>query len=147
MGIKLIILLALLIGVLYGIHILVQDYQAITAPKLLRLLFKRDVSSHHQYKPHVRWRKVLQYDPIQCARLLYCDLGVEAPDSEVGRGFIFMLTLEPREEDKSSLDVFKKAYQFGRLYRKEEHCRNKYPMCVFKAKLLIDLIQYLLQNH
>lgn len=39
--------MGLLLGVLYSIHILVQDYQAVTAPKLLRLLFKRDTDFHN----------------------------------------------------------------------------------------------------
>ncbi|XP_013175176.1 PREDICTED: uncharacterized protein LOC106123413 [Papilio xuthus] len=116
MGYKLIILLGLLLGVLYCIHILVQDYQAVTASKLLRFLFKRDTSPNYT-KPSVRWRKILMYDKIQCTRFLYCALGAAAeagPDGELPTGLILMLSLEPRGEDKDSLEVFQNAYEFGR---------------------------------
>ncbi|XP_026315625.1 uncharacterized protein LOC113226988 isoform X2 [Hyposmocoma kahamanoa] len=144
MGIKLIILLALLIGVLYCIHLLVKDYQALQAPKLLRMLFKRDVNLQ-KTRPNVRWRKILQHDTIQCTRLLFCDLGVRPPDTEVRRGFVFMLTLNPHEEDSSSQTEFQKAYRFGKLG--EENCRREYPMCPFKASLLFELVQYLLHTN
>ncbi|XP_075974411.1 uncharacterized protein LOC142975453 isoform X2 [Anticarsia gemmatalis] len=142
---RLIILLALLVGVLYSLHLLVKDYQALTAAsKLIRMLFKRDVGSHNYTKPAVRWRRILLYDPIQCARYLYCELGAQPPNNEVRQGFIYMLTLEPDEENASAHGVFKEAYDHGRLYPKQ--CRKKYPMCVFNEKLLFDLIYYLLRH-
>lgn len=42
---RLIILMGLMLGVLYSLHLLVKDYQALTGPKLLRLLFKRDANA------------------------------------------------------------------------------------------------------
>ncbi|CAH0714250.1 unnamed protein product, partial [Brenthis ino] len=144
MGIRLILLLGLLIGVLYCLHILAQDYQAISAPKLLRFLFKRDINSTGS-KPTVRWKKILKYDPIQCARYLYCDLGARLPDNELRRGFIYMLTLGVKEEDKIAQEVFKTAYYEGKLYR-SEYCAKTYWMCPFKASMLLDLVRYLLQK-
>ncbi|CAH2235740.1 uncharacterized protein LOC120627553 [Pararge aegeria] len=147
MGIKLLILLGLLIGVLYGLHILAQDYQAITAPKLLRLLFKRDLSTITNYKATVRWRKILQYDAIQCARLLYCDLGAHLPDNEFRRGFTYMLAVDTKKEDKAALEEFKTAYFHGRaLHDNPELCSEEYPTCPFKAALLFDLLHYLLHR-
>ncbi|CAG4972171.1 unnamed protein product [Parnassius apollo] len=148
MGFKLIILLGLLLGVLYCIHILVQDYQAVTAPKLLRILFKRDISSHQHNRSNVRWRKILMYDRIQCIRFLYCELGTRPLDEEIRRGFVLMLSLEPREEDSSSLVIFKQAYEYGQhSHSGINYCRKKYPMCPFQSSLLIDLIKYLLRHH
>ncbi|XP_075974412.1 uncharacterized protein LOC142975453 isoform X3 [Anticarsia gemmatalis] len=98
----------------------------------------------NQMKPAVRWRRILLYDPIQCARYLYCELGAQPPNNEVRQGFIYMLTLEPDEENASAHGVFKEAYDHGRLYPKQ--CRKKYPMCVFNEKLLFDLIYYLLRH-
>lgn len=43
-------------------------------------------------KPTVRWKKILKYDPIQCARYLYCDVGARLADNELRRGLIYMLT-------------------------------------------------------
>ncbi|XP_014359419.2 uncharacterized protein LOC106711576 [Papilio machaon] len=149
MGYKLIILLGLLLGVLYCIHILVQDYQAVTASKILRFLFKRDTSSHNYTRPSVRWRKILMYDGIQCTRFLYCALGTATEarsDGEVRRGLILMLSLEPRGEDKDSLEVFESAYEFGRNAHDERICRKMFPMCPFKSSLLLDLIKYLLSR-
>lgn len=37
--------MGLMLGVLYSLHLLVKDYQALTGPKLLRLLFKRDANA------------------------------------------------------------------------------------------------------
>ncbi|XP_013142429.1 PREDICTED: uncharacterized protein LOC106106398 [Papilio polytes] len=148
MGYKLIILLGLSLGVLYCIHILVQDYQAVTASKLLRFLFKRDISSHNYTRPSVRWRKILMYDRIQCARFLYCTLGAATaaagPDGEIRRGLILMLSLDPRDEDKDSLEVFETAYEFGRKAHDEINCRKMFPMCPFKSSFLLDIIKYLL---
>ncbi|XP_028034263.1 uncharacterized protein LOC114246085 [Bombyx mandarina] len=113
---RLIILLVLLVGVLYSLHLLVQDYQALTAaPKLLRFLFKRDLRSSQHLRGSVRWRRILQHDPIQCARYLYCDLGARPPNNSVGRGFVYMLTLKPHDEDLQSLEYFQMAYHRGQL--------------------------------
>ncbi|XP_049868143.1 uncharacterized protein LOC126368291 [Pectinophora gossypiella] len=145
MGIRLIILLALLVGVLYCLHLLVKDYQALTAGRILRFLFKRDVNSQNYSKPNVRWKKILQFDPIQCARLLYCDIGARPAENQVRRGFAFMLTLEPREEDKSAQEEFIRAYNFGHRLGIEQ-CKNHYYMCPFNPSLLFQLVQYLLRN-
>ncbi|XP_050346897.1 uncharacterized protein LOC126771182 [Nymphalis io] len=146
MGIKLLTLLGLLVGVLYCLHILAQDYQAITAPKLLRLLFKRDINSKKIYTPTVRWSRILKYDPLQCARYLYCDLGARSPDSDLRRGLIYMLALEVKEEDKIALTEFESAYSRGKSRRDyPEHCKKKYTMCPFKANLLLDLVNYILK--
>ncbi|CAH2076137.1 unnamed protein product, partial [Iphiclides podalirius] len=162
MGYKLIILLGLLLGVLYCIHILVQDYQAVTAPRLLRLLFKRDINTHNYSRPSVRWRKILMYDRIQCTRFLYCTLGAQKPDEEIRRGLILMLRvpcpkglklivlklpiMEPNTEDRTSLKIFKEAYKLGQHFNEEATCRVEYPMCPFNSHLLIDLIRYLLRH-
>ncbi|XP_047530464.1 uncharacterized protein LOC125066438 [Vanessa atalanta] len=147
MGIKLLVLLSLLVGVLYCLHILAQDYQAITAPKLLRLLFKRDINSTNNYTPTVRWKRILKYDPLQCARYLYCDLGARSPDSDLRRGLIYMLALEVKEEDKIALTEFESAYSKGRSIRDNpEHCKKKYPICPFDAPLLLDLVNYIIKT-
>ncbi|CAF4848969.1 unnamed protein product [Pieris macdunnoughi] len=147
MGVKLIILLGLLIGVLYCIHILVKDYQAITAAKVFRLIFKRDLTSPSSYKAHVRWGKILQYDTIQCTRYLFCDLGASEIKTHLREDFIYMLALEAREEDVTALEVFKNAYNYGKSSRKEinDPCRAKYSACPFKVNLLYEFIQYLLR--
>ncbi|XP_037870452.1 uncharacterized protein LOC105841682 [Bombyx mori] len=143
---RLIILLVLLVGVLYSLHLLVQDYQALTAaPKLLRFLFKRDLRSSQHLRGSVRWRRILQHDPIQCARYLYCDLGARPPNNSVGRGFVYMLTLKPHDEDLQSLEYFQMAYhrgQLGGIFG----CKEYYPMCPFDAQLLFRLIQYLIDK-
>ncbi|XP_035434245.2 uncharacterized protein LOC118265465 isoform X1 [Spodoptera frugiperda] len=145
MGIKLIILLALLVGVLYSLHLLVQDYQALTAAsKLLRFLFKRDLSSQMYTKPAVRWKRILLCDPIQCARYFYCELGAQPVNNEVLRGFVYMLTLEPTEQDSYAHSVFKEAYDHGMMY--PDRCREKYPMCPFESSLLFQLIRYLVHH-
>ncbi|XP_045768093.1 uncharacterized protein LOC123869290 isoform X1 [Maniola jurtina] len=145
--IRLLMVLGLLIGVLYGLHLLAQDYQSITAPKFLRMLFKRDLNSTTNYKATVRWGKILRYDPIQCARLFYCDLGAHLPDNELRRGFTYMLALDTKEEDKTAMEEFKTAYFHGRALRSNpELCREKYPTCPFKATLLFDLLHYLLHE-
>ncbi|KAJ8730924.1 hypothetical protein PYW08_002337 [Mythimna loreyi] len=114
---RLIILLALLVGVLYSLHLLVKDYQALTtASKLLRALFKRDLSSQSYTKPAVRWKRILLYDPIQCARYFYCELGAQPNNDEVLRGFVYMLTLDPTEQDSAAHSVFKEAYDYGLIY-------------------------------
>nr|XP_026500904.1 uncharacterized protein LOC113404257 [Vanessa tameamea] len=147
MGIKLLVLLSLLVGVLYGLHILAQDYQAITAPKLLRLLFKRDINSTNNYTPTVRWKRILKYDPLQCARYLYCDLGARSADSDLRRGLIYMLALEVKEEDKIAQKEFESAYSKGRSIRNNpEHCKKKYSICPFDAPLLLDLVNYILKT-
>ncbi|KAG7306160.1 hypothetical protein JYU34_008755 [Plutella xylostella] len=149
MGIKLIILLALLVGVLYCIHLLVKDYQAVTAPRLLRLLFKRDLSSSQKHKPYVRWKKILHHDAIQCARFVYCSLGYEPLHSEVQGGFVYMLTLPPREEDKSSMEAFQGAYDIGEAGKRSQDdtaCRRNYPRCPFTSTTLFDIIEYLLKH-
>ncbi|CAH0581166.1 unnamed protein product [Chrysodeixis includens] len=143
MGIKLIILLALLVGVLYSLHILVQDYQALSGSKFLRFLFKRDLSAQNVTKPAVRWKRILRCDPIQCARYFYCELGA-APNNEERRGFVYMLTLEPTEEESTAHAVFKEAYNYGLKF--PEKCKEKYHMCPFNASLLFDLIRYLLRH-
>ncbi|XP_021201412.3 uncharacterized protein LOC110384450 [Helicoverpa armigera] len=144
MGIKLIILLALLVGVLYSLHLLVQDYQALTAAsKLLRFLFKRDLSSQNTVKPAVRWKRILLCDPIQCARYFYCELGAQR-NNEVLQGFVYMLTLEPTENDSSAHAVFKEAYEHGLM--NPTKCKEKYSMCPFNASLLFELIRYLLRH-
>ncbi|XP_037298414.1 uncharacterized protein LOC115443061 [Manduca sexta] len=146
MGIKLIILLGLLLGVLYSIHLLVQDYQALTAAaKFLRFLYKRDVTSQTHVKPSVRWKRILFYDPIQCARYFYCELGARPPNNELVRGFIYMLTLEPKAEDESAHGVFKKAYNQGRNAG-SINCSKDYHLCPFSASLLLQLTEYLLKN-
>ncbi|XP_059049614.1 uncharacterized protein LOC131844691 [Achroia grisella] len=146
MGYKLLILLGLLLGVLYSLHLLVKDYQALTAGKFLwKLLFKRDVSSQNSYQYHtVRWKKILGYDAIQCARYFYCDLGAKA-DNEIQKGFVQMLNLRPLEEDKSSLQVFQQAYELGRTSGVES-CHKEYPVCPFDGKALYYIIRYLLQT-
>ncbi|XP_063384418.1 uncharacterized protein LOC134670535 [Cydia fagiglandana] len=147
MGIKLIVLLGLLLGVLYCIHLLVQDYQALSAPRMLfRFLFKRDVNAQNYTKPHVRWRRILLHDPIQCARYLYCDLGARPSDTEPRKGFVVMLTLDPHAEDKLSHEVFAKAYESGKLNSDAEYCKKKYYMCPFDAGFLFEIIQYLLKT-
>ncbi|XP_023947520.2 uncharacterized protein LOC112052606 isoform X2 [Bicyclus anynana] len=144
---RLLVLLGLFIGVLYGLHILAQDYQAITKPKVLRFLFKRDLKYATNYNATVRWRKILQYDTMQCARLLYCDLGAHLPDNELRRGFTYMLALATKEEDNAALEEFKSAYFHGRMLRDNPAlCREKYPSCPFKAVLLFDLLHYLLHT-
>ncbi|XP_052754714.1 uncharacterized protein LOC128201524 isoform X2 [Galleria mellonella] len=143
---RLIILLGLLLGVLYSLHILVKDFQSITSGKLLmKFLFKRDVSSQSSNRYHtVRWKKILLHDTIQCARYLYCDLGANT-DNEIRRGFALMLTLEPLEEDKSSLQVFQQAYELGRTSGVKS-CRNEYPVCPFDGRFLFQVIAYLLKT-
>ncbi|KAJ8721632.1 hypothetical protein PYW07_002407 [Mythimna separata] len=143
---RLIILLALLVGVLYSLHLLVQDYQALTAAsKLLRFLFKRDLtSSQINTKPAVRWKRILQCDPIQCARYLYCELGAQPASNEVLRGFVYMLTLDPSEQDSAAHTVFKEAYEHGLMYPAK--CKEKYALCPFNSSLLFELIRYLLRH-
>ncbi|RVE52642.1 hypothetical protein evm_002761 [Chilo suppressalis] len=147
MGIRLIILLALLVGVLYCLHLLVKDYQALTAPRLLRFLFKRDVNSfNNTVRPGVRWKMILMHDPIQCARYLFCDLGSRSSHTDVQKGFIYMLTLEPRQQDILSHEVFLKAYNYGTTLKEERYCKTEYPLCPFDSKLLFELIEYLLKH-
>ncbi|XP_060803940.1 uncharacterized protein LOC106132284 [Amyelois transitella] len=143
---RLIILLGLLFGVLYSLHILVKDFQSLTSGgKFLKFLFKRDVSSQsHNLKYHVRWRKILLYDATQCARYFYCSLGSEPADNEL-RGFTFMLTLEPREEDKTSLEIIKAAHEMGNISG-QEACRHNYPYCPFKKHMLFELMKYLISH-
>ncbi|XP_038215068.1 uncharacterized protein LOC119834691 isoform X2 [Zerene cesonia] len=146
---RLIILLGLLIGVLYCIHILVKDYQAISAARVFRLIFKRDLNSV-RHKINVRWGRILHYDTIQCTRYIFCDLGMRPPNSQLREDFIQMLTLEPKEEDVAALDIFKNAYHDGKLAgetKKADRCRTKYPMCPFKIEFLYEVIQYLVQFH
>ncbi|XP_045495159.1 uncharacterized protein LOC123693931 [Colias croceus] len=149
MGVKLIILLGLLIGVLYCIHILVKDYQAITAARVFRFLFKRDLNSV-KHKVNVRWGRILHYDTIQCTRYIFCDLGARPPNNQLREDFIQMLTLEPKEEDVAALDVFKNAYHYGKQaggIKDSDQCRAKHPMCPFKIEFLYQVIQYLVQIH
>ncbi|CAK1549468.1 unnamed protein product [Leptosia nina] len=147
MGVKLIIVLGLLIGVLYCIHILVKDYQAISAAKVFRLLFKRDLSSPNPYKAHVRWGAILQYDRIQCTRYIFCDLGLRDIKTPLRAGFADMLTLQPRNEDVDALEVFKTAYNYGRSFgtTDEDPCRTEYSMCPFRIAFLHEVIQYLMR--
>ncbi|XP_063822994.1 uncharacterized protein LOC135072898 [Ostrinia nubilalis] len=151
MGVRLLILLALLVGVLYCLHLLVKDYQALTAPRLLRMLFKRDTNSMNEsisdWSPHVRWRMILHHDPIQCARYLYCELGATSnKHTELQHGFVYMLTLNPKEVDRTSRDVFIQAYNYGVKHQNPGHCRNEYPYCPFDYSLLFQLIDYLLHQ-
>ncbi|XP_050674369.1 uncharacterized protein LOC126971898 [Leptidea sinapis] len=147
MGVKLIILLGLLIGLLYCVHILVKDYQAITAAKVFRLLFKRDLNSQKNNRANVRWRKILQYDKIQCIQMLFCDLGQSLPDTQLKREFIEMLRLEPRAEDLPALTIFQLAYNEGMAsVLKEQGCRQKYTLCPFEISFLYNVINYLLKT-
>ncbi|CAB3223829.1 unnamed protein product [Arctia plantaginis] len=142
---RLIILLALLVGVLYSLHLLVKDYQALSAgSRLLRMLFKRDTSSQIYTKPAVRWKRILRYDPIQCGRYFYCELGAQPANNEVRQGFIYMLKLKPSEENKSAHSIFQEAYETGKIYPKD--CRMKYPMCIFDESFLFDMVKYLLRH-
>ncbi|KAL0831122.1 hypothetical protein ABMA28_001992 [Loxostege sticticalis] len=151
MGVRLLILLALLVGVLYCLHLLVKDYQALTAPRLLRMLFKRDTNSMNEsisaWTPHVRWRMILHHDPIQCARYLYCELGAtNIKHTDLQRGFVYMLSLEPKELDRTSRDVFLQAYNYGATYKNGGYCRNEFPYCPFDYTLLFQLIEYLINQ-
>ncbi|XP_053613029.1 uncharacterized protein LOC128676747 isoform X2 [Plodia interpunctella] len=143
---RLLILLGLLFGVLYSLHLLAKDYQALTAAsKILKFLFKRDVSSqNYTLKPNVRWRKILLYDATQCARFFYCSLGADTMDAEL-RGFTFMLTLEPREEDKSALEIMKRAHEIGSASG-EPACKYHYPICPVSKHMLFELVKYLVRH-
>ncbi|KAI5643440.1 hypothetical protein NE865_04616 [Phthorimaea operculella] len=142
---RLIILLALLVGVLYCLHLLVRDYQSLSAGRLFSFLSKRDIHAQQRSKPTVRWKKILQYDPLHCARSLYCDIGARPVDSEIRRGFTIMLTLEPREEDMSAQEEFIRAYNYGHQYGTDQ-CRRQYLLCPFKPALLFEVVQFLLRN-
>ncbi|XP_061382077.1 uncharacterized protein LOC116768731 [Danaus plexippus] len=145
MGIKLLLLLGLLIGVLYCLHILAKDYQAIFKPKFFRLT-KRNVNTFGENGPTVRWRKILLHDHIQCARYLYCNLGAHSPDNEMQRSFIYMLNLQTKEEDRSAAEEFKAAYLHGKLHVNPKSCNEKYPMCPFQTNLLFELIRYVINK-
>lgn len=146
MGYKLIILLALLAGVLYGLHILAKDFQAITsASKFFRGLFKRDLNAQNNTIPRVRWKNILLHDPIQCARKFYCELANQ-PASAMHRGFAYMLKLEPFEEDMAAFQAFNEAYNYGRLSPEETSCKKGYPLCPFNAPLLFQIMNYLLRK-
>ncbi|XP_073948875.1 uncharacterized protein [Choristoneura fumiferana] len=140
--------MGLMLGVLYSLHLLVKDYQALTAPRLLRLLFKRDANATSYTKPHVRWRRILHHDPIKCAQYLYCDLGARPAGDKLRDGFVFMLMLEPHDEDKSSHEVFLQAYKSGTgtLDKDPEYCKKKYYMCPFDTAFLFQVIQYLVKT-
>lgn len=56
-------------------------------------------------------------------------------------------SLKPKEEDKMALKEFESAYFQGRSYQSfPEQCNKIYPMCLFNARLLLDLINYLLNK-
>ncbi|XP_041988174.1 uncharacterized protein LOC121739705 [Aricia agestis] len=147
MGVKLILLLGALAAVLYSVHILVKDYQALTASKVLKLLFKRETDGRDKPMPRVRWGQMLRYDPVQCARYLYCALGSQPGDNGLRRGLISMLDLAPAEADREAYETFKSAFILGRAKQALDVCTKEYHLCPFNFNVLLHIVQYLLKNN
>ncbi|GBP87956.1 hypothetical protein EVAR_62771_1 [Eumeta japonica] len=95
-------------------------------------------------KPHVRWKKILYHDPLSCARLLYCGLGGAGAAGDLQQGLAYMLTLDPKEEDTTSLEAYREAYDYGRLG--SNSCRLRYPTCPFPYSTMLTLLEHMISS-
>ncbi|XP_055710909.1 uncharacterized protein LOC129806380 [Phlebotomus papatasi] len=149
---KLILLGILLLGSLYCLHLLAQDYQKIRRPvqmaakaaaKSLGLDFltgrkRRSVEeSEHGQPPGIQWDTVLRHDPLLCSVSLVCQLAAgaaEIPDFYEIRNFILS------NANDSAPEKVKKARNLGRNANSVKECFQKFNFCKLSAKTMLRII-------
>ncbi|XP_055684773.1 uncharacterized protein LOC129790944 [Lutzomyia longipalpis] len=150
---KLILLGILLLGSLYCLHLLAQDYQKIRRPaqmatkavaKALGLDFltgrrrRSTDEQHEQPEASIQWDTLLRHDPLLCAPSLVCQLAAGATvDFHEGVSIKnFILT----NANESAPEKVKKARELGHRADSVKECFKKFNFCPYSAKTMLRII-------
>ncbi|GAB0098355.1 uncharacterized protein DMENIID0001_140760 [Sergentomyia squamirostris] len=149
---KLLLLGIVLLGSLYCLHLLAQDYQKIRRPvqtaakaaaKSLGLEFltgrkRRSVTDEPDQPPAIQWDALLRVDPLLCASSLVCQLAAGAAiDFTEGlpiKNFILA------NANDSAPEKVRKARELGQRADSVKECFQKYNFCPYSAKTMLRII-------
>ncbi|XP_059617654.1 uncharacterized protein LOC132262399 [Phlebotomus argentipes] len=145
---RLILLGILLLGSLYCLHLLAQDYQKIrrpvqTAAKVAAKALGLDFLAGRRRRavdepPAIDWETLLRHDPLLCASSLVCQLAAGAAvDFDEGvaiKNFILA------NANDSAPEKVKKARDLGRRASGAKECFQKFNFCPYSAKTMLRIV-------
>ncbi|VEN61374.1 unnamed protein product [Callosobruchus maculatus] len=151
--IRVVILAALGLAGLWMVHTLAQDFTTIQANRNNNLglengereVFKRSVDDPKATPlPHAQidWNKVLQRDPVSCARSFMCQLAATHKES-LTRDEKKMLELVRYSVklDSWASRQLEEALKNGEQLRKPSRCMKIYRFCPYSSQMMMTLLR------